>query len=65
MKLFTVYDTVSVVLQRGEAIEEALCSVILHTEESLQWRREHCFNSLKAELANVPQVYFIRALKCT
>lgn len=47
------------ICQHGEAIEAALCSVILHTEESLQWKKEHCFNSLKTALANVPQVRLI------
>lgn len=52
--------------QHGEAIEAALCSVILHTEESLQWKKEHCFNSLKTALANVPQVRLISGMvSCT
>lgn len=50
------------ICQHGEAIEAALCSVILHTEESLQWKKEHCFNSLKTALANVPQVRLISGM---
>uniref|UniRef100_K1Q882 Mediator of RNA polymerase II transcription subunit 23 n=1 Tax=Magallana gigas TaxID=29159 RepID=K1Q882_MAGGI len=59
----TIIDVVRDILH-GEAIEAALCSVILHTEESLQWKKEHCFNSLKTALANVPQESLDTALKC-
>lgn len=50
----SVYDVVGEIL-KGEAIEEAFCSVILHTKESETWKKDFCTGKLKNLLLSTPQ----------
>lgn len=41
-----VFDVFNDIL-KGEAFEEAFCSVICHTEETEKWKKEYCVNKMK------------------
>ncbi|KAK3090128.1 hypothetical protein FSP39_009382 [Pinctada imbricata] len=49
--------------RRGEAVEEAFCSVILHTEESEKWKLDHNINLLKNLIGSMQKDALDVALK--
>ncbi|KAL5016930.1 hypothetical protein ScPMuIL_006519 [Solemya velum] len=37
----------------GEALEEAFCTVIRHSKDTLKWKKEYCVDSIKAAWQNI------------